>query len=183
MKLNRISTDLAREEDADKILEINRLEYGVDDILATRTDFVWRYDRNPAGQAIVPVIRDKHNDVIGFIWIVPMRIRLKAKDYLVATGTNLVIHPDYRNTFAYTKLIRGFQKAFKDNDIPLHFSFVSEETFWRRREQDPQTVSTISFLVKPLDFDALSRTYLVGGWQRFALSWAGRIASPFLFRR
>ena len=183
MKLNRISTDLAREEDADKILEVNRLEYGVDDVLATRADFVWRYDQNPAGQAIVPVIRDEHNDVIGFIWIVPMRIRVKAKDYLAATGTNLVIHPEYRNTFAYTKLIRGFQKAFKDNDIPLHFSFVSEETFRRRRERDPQTVSTISFLVKPLDFDALSRTYLAGVWQRFALSWAGRIASLLLFRR
>jgi hypothetical protein len=183
MKLDGISTDLAREEDADKILEINRLEYGADDVLATRTDFVWRYARNPAGQAIVPVIRDEHNDVIGFIWIVPMRIRVKAQDYLVATGTNLVIHPKYRDTFAYTKLIRRFQEALKDNDVPLHFSFVSEETFRRRREQDPRTVSTISFLLKPLDFDALSRTYLAAGWQRFALSWAGRIASPFLFRR
>ena len=183
MTRNTIRTGIARQDDIDSILELNRLEYGTSDVLTTQADFTWRRDQNPAGRAIVPVIRNGHDEVVGFIWIVPLRIRVKAQDYLVATGTNLVIHPEYRDTFAYTKLIRAFQKAFKDNDIPLHFSFVSEETFWRRREQDPRTVSTISFLVKPFDFDALSRTYLAGGWQRFALRWAGRIASPFLFRR
>jgi len=182
MTHSTITADIARQDDIESILELNRLEYGTSDILTTQADFTWRRDQNPAGRAIVPVIRNGHDEVVGFIWMVPMRIRVKAQDYLVATGTNLVIHPKYRDTFAYTKLIRRFQKALKDNDVPLHFSFVSEETFRRRREQDPRTVSTISFLLKPLDFDALSRTYLAAGWQRFALSWAGRIASPFLFR-
>ena len=183
MTQNTLTAGIARQDDIEGILELNRLEYGTSDILTTQADFTWRRDQNPAGRAIVPVIRNGQDEVVGFIWIVPMRIRVKAQDYRVATGTNLVIHPEYRNTFAYTKLIRAFQRAFKDNDIPLHFSFVSEQTFGRRREQDPRTVSTISFLVKPLDFDALSRTYSAGGWQRYALGWAARIASPFLFRR
>jgi GNAT superfamily N-acetyltransferase len=183
MKLSRIAADLAREEDADRILEANRLEYGADDMLATPADFAWRHDQNPAGQAIIPVIRDDQGEVVGFIWVVPIRVRVRGRDYLVATGTNLVIHPEHRNGLGNTKLLRRFQQVFKDHGIALHFSFVSEDTYRRRQEQAPQTVSSVSLLVRPLEFETLTQTYSADGWQRFIIKGVGPLVSPFLLRK
>jgi len=182
MKSDRIIADLGRADDVDRILELNRLEYGGGDILATRADFAWRYNQNPAGQAIVPVIRDERHSVVGFIWIVPLHLRIKGQNRRAATGTNLVIHPEHRNTFGYPKLLRRFEQALRENDIPLHFSFVSEQTYRRQRERAPQAFTTIPLLVKALDTKSLAHTYFTKEWQRFILGWASQFVSPLLFR-
>jgi hypothetical protein len=180
----KVVADLYRAGDEADILALNRMEYGPTDILATPEDFDWRYAQNPAGQAIIAVVRDgDSHSVVGFIWIVPLRIRVKGQDRLAATGTNLVIHSEYRNTFGYTKLIRRFQRVFRDNDIPLHFSFISEEAYWQQRERNPQTVATIPLLVRPLNLKSLAQTYSTKGWQRFVIGQAGRLALPFFFRQ
>lgn len=182
MKPRRITAGLARAEDVDRILEINQLEYGPHDILTTRADFFWRYEENPAGRASIVVVRDDHDQVIGFIWIVPLRVRIKGRDYQAATGTNLLIHPAYRNAFGYTKLLRRFQKVFDDNHIPLHFSFVSDTAYWRRQEEEPQTVCTIPLLVKPLDSVSLAREYFSRRWQGVVFGRIGRwLVSPLFF--
>jgi hypothetical protein len=168
MQSSRVTAGLAREEDIDRILELNKLEYGPDDILATHADFAWRRDQNPAGQAVIPVIRD--------------RMRIKGRDYSGATGTNLVVHTEYRNTFGYIKLIRRFEQVFEDHDIPLHFSFVSEKTYHRRRESTPHAVATVPFLVKPLDLSTLAKTYLKKRWMSALTGLAGQVASVFFFR-
>jgi hypothetical protein len=178
-----ILADLGWADDASEILELNRREYGAHDVLATYADFVWRRDQNPAGQAIIPVVRDERDTVIGFIWIVPLRLRIKGQDRLAATGTNLVIHPEYRDTFSYPKLLRRFEQALIDNDIPVHFSFVSEQTFRRQRKRAPQTVTTIPLLVKPLDAKSLAHTDFIKGWQRSIVSQVGQFVLSALFRR
>jgi len=183
MRPDHIIADLGRADDANRILELNGLEYGPDDILATHADFAWRRDQNPAGQAIVPVVRDERGTVIGFIWIVPFHLRIKGQDRLAATGTNLVIHPEYRDTFGYPKLLRRFEQALRDNNIPLHFSFVSEQTYQRRRKCTPQTVTTIPLLVKALDAKSLARTYFIKGWQRSIVSQVGEFTLSFFSRR
>jgi hypothetical protein len=179
----RIIADLAKEEDKNRILKLNRLEYGSSDVLATGLDFSWRYEQNPAGQALIPVIRDGQGNVIGFIWILPLRIRVKGQDYLAATGTNLVIQSEYRNTFGYIKLIRRFEQALHENQIPLHFSFVSEQTYQRQKKHSPQSISTIPLLFKPLNFKSLSQTYFTGGWQRLIASRVGLFVTPLLFHK
>lgn len=180
----KVVADLYRVGDEADILALNRMEYGPTDILATPEDFDWRYAQNPAGQAIISVVRDCDSGaVVGFIWIVPLHIRVKGRDCLAATGTNLVIHPEYRNTFSYTKLMRRFQQVFRDHDIPLHFSFVSGKAYWQQREHNPPTVSTIPLLVKPLNFESLARTYFTRKWQRFIVSWVGQFMSPFFFHQ
>lgn len=179
----KVVADLYRAGDEADILALNRMEYGPTDILATPADFDWRYAQNPAGQAIISVVRDcDSGSVVGFIWIVPLHIRVKGQDRLAATGADLVIHPEYRNTFGYSKLIRRFQQVFIERGIPLHFSFVSEGVYRRQREHNPQTVSTIPLLVKPLNFESLAQTYSTKRWQRFIIGWAGRLVSPFFFR-
>jgi hypothetical protein len=183
MASTQLATDLARRDDHDigQILAVNTSEYGSDDILATREDFFWRYDQNPAGQGVIPVIRNRRGDVVGFIWLVPIRIRIKGQDCSVAIGTNLVIQPEYRRTFGYVKLLRQFECAVRDHDIPLHFSFVSEENYKQLRLNRPRTAFTVPLLAKPLDYDALARDYFTSKWKRFIGSRAGWLLSP-LFR-
>jgi GNAT superfamily N-acetyltransferase/L-amino acid N-acyltransferase YncA len=183
MQPNQVKAGPAQKEDIDGILKLNQLVYGPDDILMNREDFAWRHDQNPAGQATVTVIRDSSGKVVGFIWVVPLHMRVKGRDYLAAIGTDLVIHPRYRNTLAYTKLIRRFQQVFKDRDIPLHFSFVSEEAYQRQRKRAPQTTATIKVLVKPLDLDSLIQTYLGATWPSRILGSVGRVASRLVFRQ
>ncbi len=180
---HRVDADLAGEGDRDRILELNKLEYGPGDALATPTDFTWHFDRNPAGKAIVPVIRDCRGIVVGFIWIEPLRIRFNKQIYLAASGTNLIIEPEYRNTFAFLKLIRRFEQVFADERIPLHFSFVSEKRYHQLLKSKSKCISTIPLLAKPLDFRSLAHTYIASSLQRFVVSRVGPLLSPFLFRQ
>lgn len=176
-------TGLVQETDIDQILELNQLEYGKNDILTTRTDFDWRYRQNPAGEAIVPVVRDERNNIIGFIWVVPQNLRIKGENYLAATGTNLVTHPRYRNSFAYIKLLRRFEQVFKDNDIPLHFSFISVVSYQKQQQHSPQRILTVPLLIKPLNIQSLAQAYFTDKITGFWAGLLGQIASPFLFRQ
>jgi hypothetical protein len=178
---DNLTADLARpnDHDIDQILAVNKLEYGDGDILATREDFVWRYKQNPAGPAIIPAIRNQEGDVVGFIWVVPLRIQVKGQDWLAATGTNLVIHPDHRRTFGYTKLMRKFDQTLGENNIPFHFSFVSEGEYKQLRAHHSQTAFTVPLLVKPIDVEALARDYFTKKWQWVAGSHLRWLASPF----
>lgn len=183
MNADSITADLADDGDIAQILRLNKAEYGATDILTTPADFAWRADRNPAGRAIIPVIRDKNGEVVGFIWVVPLYLRIDGQDWLAATGTNLVIQPDYRQGFGYLKLMRRFERVFHQNSLPLHFSFVSEENYQRRREQAPSTVTTLPLLVKPLNLEMLAQPHLPQGWQRFGLRWVDKIATRLIFQQ
>ena len=183
IKLEQVNAGLAGVVDRDRILELNKLEYGPSDILATHTDFTWRCDQNPAGKAIIPAIRDSQGHVVGSIWIVPLRIRFNKQIYLAATGTNLVIKPEYRNTFAFIKLIRRFEQVFEEASIPLHFSFVSEKKYQQLLKSKSKCISTIPLLAKPLNFRPFAQTYFASGWRRFVVSRIGQPLSPFLFRQ
>jgi hypothetical protein len=185
MDSDQLTVELAGRSDHDieQILTLNTLEYGESDIITTRADFDWRCDRNPAGPAVIPVIRNRQGDVVGFIFIETVRMRVKGENYRVAMGTNLVIQPDYRNTFGYVKLIRKFEKAIRDSGIPLHFSFISEENYRQLRARGIQTAHTIPLLIKPLNFNALIEDYFPGKLQRLIFRQAGRIISPFFSRK
>lgn len=179
----QVNAGLAGAEDRDRILELNRFEYGPSDRLATPADFNWRCDQNPAGKVVIPVIRDCRGNVVGFIWTEPVRIRFNKQIYQAATGTNLIIEPEYRNTLAFTKLIRRFERVFEDEGIPLHFSFVSEKRYQQLLKSKSRCTSTIPLLAKPLDFRSLAHTYIASGQQRFAVSRIGPLLSPFMFRQ
>jgi L-amino acid N-acyltransferase YncA len=179
----KVVADLYRAGDEADILALNRMEYGPTDILATPEDFDWRYAQNPAGQAIISVVRDcDSGSVVGFIWIVPLRIRVFGEDWSGATGTNLLIHPDYRSTSAYVKLMRRFRQAFIDHDILLHYSFISEDTYSRLRPDDPRVAFEVPLLVRPLDMMKLARAHFNSHWQRLIVGIGGQLATPLLFR-
>lgn len=167
------------ELDVTRILELNVSEYGPDDILAHPVDFNWRCRQNPAGEAVISVIRTGEGDIGGFIWLVPLKVRVNKRDYLAATGTNLIIQPEYRDTFAYTRLIRQFEKSLRENGYPFHFSFISEEAFQRLKKRTPQAVSTVPLLVKPRNLTALFQPYFTKQWPLFISKIFNRLIQSF----
>src|SRR5262245_58489225 len=149
--------DFARDDrDIEQILALNQSEYGPTsptpstDVVATRASFAWRRDQNPAGQAVIPVIRNNAGELVGFLWLIPLRMRIRKQNYRAATGANLVVNRELRGTFAYTKLMRKFNQALKDCGAAFHFSFVSEENYRRLRADSPQTTFTVPLLIKPI---------------------------------
>jgi GNAT superfamily N-acetyltransferase len=129
------------------------------------------------------VIRNQKKQVVGYIWIVPMRARIKGKDYSVAMGSNLVIHPDHRKGVGYARLMRCFKGVFKKKDIPLHYSFISEETYQRQMIRHPQRVATIPALVKIYDSQEVIDSYVQGHIKKNLMNLASRISAPFLFSK
>lgn len=183
MRAEQVNVGLAEGRDRDQIIGLNKQEYGTGDVLATPADFAQHFYRNPGGKSIVPVIRNNQGDVVGCIWLEPLRIRFNKKNYLGATGTNMVIKPEYRNTFAFTKLMRRFKQALEDENIPLHFSFVSEKKYRHLNRSKSKCISLIPLLAKPLNLRSLVETYFASRRQRFLVSLMGPALSPFLFRQ
>ena len=184
-----ISDVVQNDRDIDQLLTLNVREYGPTaarpstDVVATRAEYLWRRDQNPAGRASIPVIRNTHGDVAGFFWLIPLRMRVRTDDYLGATGANLVIAPEHRRTFGLAKLVRRFNEILDDRDTPLHFSFVSEENYRRMRRRDPQRMVTVPLLVKILDHVRLAESHFSGKWQRAIAGRVGWIVSPFFLKR
>jgi len=190
MSSDGLIADFAHDDrDINRILILNESEYGPaspnpsTDVVSTRASFTWRRDQNPAGQAIIPVIRNHFGDVVGFFWLIPMRIRAQEKNYVAATGANLVIAPEGRRTFGYTKLMRNFTDALKDTGAVLHFSFVSEENYKRLRAENSNRTFTVPLLLKPLEYGTLVKCHLKTEWQRFLANKARWILEPLFFRR
>ncbi|MGH7856044.1 MAG: hypothetical protein ACREQY_01850, partial [Candidatus Binatia bacterium] len=174
----RVVADLARAEDRDRILELywhTPSPGGASVSRADPADFVWRHEQNPDGPAVIPVVRDERGDVVGMIWLMPRTYRVDGRDVAGAVGQSLVIHRDYRQGFAYVKLMRRFERALSDHSIPLHVSFVSAPTYHRERARDPGMVSRTPLLVKMLDPPSLARAYFAAGWKRALGATAGRL--------
>jgi len=184
-----ISADLAGDDrDIDQILALNLAEYGPmspspsTDVVATRAELHWRRDQNPAGQAVIPIIRNARGDVAGFIWLIPLRVRIRERDYRAATGVNLVIAPASRGTLGLVKLLRRFDQAVDDSQIALHFSFVADPVYERLRSGNPASTFTVPLLVKPLDVASLSTVYATSAWQREIGRRSAWISSALFFR-
>ena len=184
MKADGTIAGLAHPEEKDikQILELNRLIYGPQDILANAADFHWRYGENPAGEAIIPVIRNEQGEIVGFIWVIPTRLRVRGREWLMAMETNLMVHPRYQRTFGYVKLLRRFEKVFAEQNIPLHFSFISEEKYQQLQLLNPRQSITVPLLIKPFNLTELTKTYFTAEWQRFFSRSLDRLVSPLLTR-
>jgi hypothetical protein len=183
MSTHEVTVDLSGPGDAERILDLNRSHFDGTDLLTSPADYAWRLDNNPAGQGTVPVLRDSSRQVVGFICIIPLRTRVGGQDVKGATGTNLVILPAYRDGLSLTRLMRRFGQACRDQDIALHFSFVSEAQYRQSKHRRPEDVATV-----PLSIKVLHAPSVAGGILRHYLpgklgSIAGRCAEAFSFRR
>jgi GNAT superfamily N-acetyltransferase len=109
-----------------------------------------------------------------------MRVSVAGEDLDMASGANLHVHPRYRDTFAYTTLVRHLNRTLRER-FPLHFSLPSEQTYARQRVVDPDSVVRTPWLLRVLDPAALAQRYgQIPG--RAPVAPFVRIASQLAFR-
>lgn len=180
----KLSAGLYTPGDEEQILALNRLEYGPTNVMVNPEDFHWRYAENPAGQTQVTVVRDEAvGRIVGFTWTIPLRMRLFRKDYLGVLTANLLIHPDYRNTMAYVKLISHRARMLRAEQVPFRYNFPVESLFARAGSAEGMSSFLIPLLIYPLDMQALVRTRVSARWAQVLLGAGGHLVAPLFFRR
>ena len=127
----------------------------------------WKYDANPFNRHAEPYIlllRDGAR-IIGMIGAISFRVSIGGKEQWVASGCDLVVHPDYRGQGLARRIIR---QAMADH--PMWFVWLNEIS---HRALAPLSVSRsarIIPLVKPLDFSQIF--WRVAGY-RLLCRWGG----------
>jgi GNAT superfamily N-acetyltransferase len=177
-----LRADQYRPGDEADILALNRLEYGPTHVMVSPEDFDWRYAKNPAGQTHISVMRDEPSGrVVGFTWTIPLGMRLFGQSRLAALTANLLIHPDYRDSLAYIKLIRYRQQVLRQQGIPFRYNFPIETLYERTGRLEKMSSFVIPLLVRPLNMARLAQTRFTQRWRQLFFGWGGQIAAPLLF--
>ena len=181
-KAMNLRVGLYQPDDKADILALNLLEHGPTDMMVNPEDFRWRYAENPAGKAQISVVRDEHaHRVAGFAWIIPLQMRLFGKNYLAVMTANQLVHPDYRDSLAYAKLIRHRQRLLRQSDIAFRYTFPIDEIFDRFISIEKMSAFPIPLLVRPLNTAKLARNFFTRRWMQLLGGWGGRIATLLLF--
>jgi len=179
-----LRADQYRPGDEADILALNQREYGPTDVMVSPEAFRWRYAENPAGQTHISVMRDEPSGrVIGFTWTIPTQIRLFGQNRLSALTANLLIHPDYRDSLAYVKLIRYRQQVLRQLGFAFRYNFPVETLFERTRSLEKMSSFLIPLLLRPLNMVKLAQARFTRRWLQLLAGWGGQITTPFLFRR
>jgi hypothetical protein len=164
------------------ILALNLAEYGPNHVMVTPEAFHWRYAENPSGQAEITVVRDEETEhVVAFTWTIPLRMRLFGQDYLAVMTANQLVHPDYRDSLAYAKLLRHRLQRIRQEGIPFRFNFPIESLFDRTGSIEKMASFLIPLLVRPLDPVKLAQTRFAQAWVGSLLGWGGQAVTPLLF--
>jgi GNAT superfamily N-acetyltransferase/predicted N-acetyltransferase YhbS len=178
-----LRADVYRPGDEADILALNRLEYGLPDVMTNPEDFRWRYAENPAGQTQISVVRDEQTRrVVGFAWMIPLQMRIFGQNYLAVLTANQLVHPDYRDGLAYAKLIRHRQRMFRQLGVPFRYSFPIETLFERTGSLERMSSFTIPLLVRPLNMVKLAQPLLTWRGLQMLVGWGGQVIIPLLFR-
>ena len=147
----QLTSDLATEADAERIVALDNAAFGQSDLLSSIEDYRWRHFENPAGKALIPVLRNRRGIVVGFFCLNPIRVHYRGEELTAAASSNLVIVHRHRHASAFPQLISHSAAIVEQNGIALCYSFVVEEIFNRIREQKPEAVTTLPLLVKVLN--------------------------------
>jgi hypothetical protein len=178
-----LRADLYRPGDEADILALNKLEYGPTHVMVNPEDFRWRYSENPAGQTQITVVRDEcSHQVVGFTWTIPLQMRIFGQNYLAALTANSLVHPDYRDSLAYVKLIRHRQQMIRQRGIPFRYNFPIETLFERTSSVERMSSFLIPLLVRPLNMITLARARFTRRGLQMLVGWGGQVATSLLFR-
>ena len=178
----KLRVDMYQPGDEEEILTLNRLEYGPTNVMVNPEDFHWRYAENPAGQTRITVVKDDATGHMGgFTWTIPLRMRLFRQDQVGVLTANLLIHPDYRNTMAYVKLISHRVRMLRQEKIPFRYSFPVESLFARMGSAIGMSSFLIPLFIRPLDMRALVQARFEQRWIQLLGGWAGQLVAPLVF--
>jgi hypothetical protein len=138
------------------LTDLHRLAVGNE--FVTPENFEHRFLDHPYGDVTIPVVHAPDGSLAGAVWIFPMGLSIAGSETVVENVANLHIHPKHRDTFAYTILSKHLQRTM-GRRVPLHFSMVSDETYERQRDLDPESVTTIPWLIRIIDPTAFANQY------------------------
>jgi hypothetical protein len=167
-------------EDESDILSLNLAEYGPTHVIITPEGFHWRCYANPAGEAEITVVRDVDTRrVIGFSWMIPVQMRLYGVDHIAVMTANQLVHPDYRESLAYPKLLRHRLQLLYKKGIPFRFNFPIENLYERTAPIEKTSSFLIPLLIRPMDFSQLIQFRYGQKWFVNPLVGLGRIIEKF----
>ena len=177
-----VRADYFRRGDEPEILTLSGLEYGVNVPDTNIENFHWRYRDNPCGEAAISVVReDSSQNVVGFVWLIPLHMQMFGQKKLGAHMTNLLIKPEFRNGLAYAKLIRHRERAIAERNISLHYSFPVESHFERVNGKSGTSHYKVPLLVRPLNMSLLAKAALPQSLSQFLVGTCGTVAAPLVF--
>jgi len=154
--VSEFAPGFASEDDREELIDLHRAAVGNE--FVTLEDFEHRYLGHPFGRVTIPVLRAQDGSLAGAAWIFPLRLSIGGTETEVGNAANLHIHPKYRDTFAYTILSRHLGRTLREQ-VPLHFSVVSPRTYNQRLDVEPGSVTTMPWLLRVLDPNALAQKY------------------------
>jgi L-amino acid N-acyltransferase YncA len=133
---------------------------------------------------MISVVRnERSHQTVGFVWAIPLQMRIFGQNCLGALTAGLVIHPDYRDSLAYVKLIRHRQRVIRQQGICLRYNFPGEAYFERAHHIQSMSAVRVPLLVRPLNVSKLAQARFTRRWAQLLVGRGGQIASPWLFRR
>jgi GNAT superfamily N-acetyltransferase len=171
------------ERDKPGILALNRVLYG-DVAISHKAYFDWLTAQNPAGEAVVPVAREKETGkVVGFIFHLPMRVSWAGEECLGILAVNVVVDRAYRRQGIYWAVQDAGLKGCERYNPHFTYVFPNHLSLKALMKWNYHVVSQIPILVRPLDISALTKTYFNNLLVQWGVDLGWRIGGVTIWRR
>jgi GNAT superfamily N-acetyltransferase len=96
--------------------------------LRPREHFIWKYNKNPAGQCISVVAEDS-GKIVGQHALMPTWLRIGEEVVLGAQGFDAMTHPDYRNQGIFTALTRASEELAAKKGVKVLYGFPGKNSY------------------------------------------------------
>lgn len=164
------------------ILALNRDEYP-GTTLGEAGYFDWLVNRNPMGEPILPVARERDTDmVVGFAMYTPMRMCRDGQQVPALVGINTLVSRAYRRQGIHTHMLVSALEEGRRRHYPFFYAFPNARSLPSLIESHHHIVARVPLLVRPLDIAALAAERVDNGALRWGLSAAWAVAGNTLCR-
>jgi predicted N-acetyltransferase YhbS len=170
------------EQDKPDLLALNRIEYG-DVALSHEAYFDWLRTRNPMGNPILPIVREKGTGrVVGFAIYVPMRVSWSGEERPALIGFNLVVAQDYRRQGIFKTITTMGPEEGKKRGYHFWYVFPNLRSLSGHMKWRDHVVCQIPLVVRPLDIDALAKTHVNNRFLRWGVSVGWKMVGTTIWR-
>jgi predicted N-acetyltransferase YhbS len=170
------------EKDKSGLLALNRTEYG-DVALACEAYFDWLRTRNPAGEPIIPVAREKGTGkVVGFGLAVPMRISWSGQQRSALIGMNFLVDQAYRRQKICETMHTMQIEEGKKRGYAFIYGFPNAHLLPVLKKKDYRTVTRIPLVIRPLDIATLTKAHINSPFLRWAVNLGWKTGAVTIWR-
>jgi hypothetical protein len=139
-----------------ELLELLKNEYG--DVDPSKEEyFNWCCKDNPAGEAIIPIVRDSRtNELIGECWFILQKARISGEDCVATNGISLIIHSKYRGRRLVADLIKKADEEMARKNIDFAIVVPNDKSIKVVPVINKHIIGEQDFMFRPLDWSFLS---------------------------